>query len=105
MPTYVFLDKKVGECFEVFMKMSEREGYLKDNPDLEQVITAPNIVSGVFNQKKIPDGFKSVIAKVADAHPSSPLADKYRRKSIKEARTARVVEKHVKKISKQMSGH
>ena len=36
MPTYVFKDKLTGEQFEKFLSMSEREQFLKDNPDKQK---------------------------------------------------------------------
>ena len=47
MPTYNFLDTVTGEEFETFMKISEREEYLKLNPHIQTIISAPMIVSGV----------------------------------------------------------
>ena len=42
-------------------------------------------------------GLDEVFSKAAEAHPGSPLADRYGRKSIKQAKTDAVVEKHRKK--------
>ena len=44
MPTYTFEDKETGEVFDKLMKISEKEQYLKDNPNLKPVLTAPNFV-------------------------------------------------------------
>ena len=103
MPTYDFLDTKTGEEFEVMMKWSEREQYLKDNPHIQPKVSAPNIVSGVStsSQNRVPGGFKEVLSKVAEKYPTSPLADKHHRRSSKEAKTAEVVKKHVDKITKR----
>ena len=35
MPTYKFIDTKTSEVFESFMKISEREKYLLENPHIE----------------------------------------------------------------------
>ena len=98
MPTYLFKDKNTGEYFEEFMSISSYYLFCKEHPELERVIEAPNIVSGVSSNAKVPDGFKEVLSKISEAHPSSELAEKHRRKSIKEARTREVVKKHVKKM-------
>ena len=45
MPSYTFKDKE--EYFEASMSIAEKEEFLKDNPDISQVIQAPNIVAGV----------------------------------------------------------
>jgi hypothetical protein len=98
MPTYNFLNIDTGEEFESFMKISEREEYLKTNPQIQSVMTAPAIVSGVSTSKqnRVPDGFKEVLSKISEAHPASAVADKHGRKSIKQARTEQVIKKHTK---------
>jgi len=106
MPTYNFLDTETGEEFESFMKISEREEFLKENPNILPVLTAPAIVSGVNSARESDrklGGFKEVLQKVAEKHPSSPVGEKYHRKSIKEARSAQVVKKHVDRITKRMT--
>jgi hypothetical protein len=106
MPTYNFLDTETGEEFESFMKISEREEFLKENPHIQSVLTAPAIVSGVNSARESDrklGGFKEVLQKVAEKHPSSPVGEKYHRKSIKEARSAQVVKKHVDRITKRMT--
>ena len=103
MPTYEFLNTETGEEFEVLMKISEREEFLKNNPHIQPILSAPALVSGVFTSKqnRVPDGFKEVLSKVAEAHPGSSLADKVGQKSIKNIRTREIVDKHYKKaISK-----
>jgi len=98
MPTYNFLNNETGEEFEAFMKISEREEYLKTNPQIQSVMTAPAIVSGVSTSKqnRVPDGFKEVLSKISEGHPASAVADKHERKSIKQARTEQVIKKHTK---------
>ena len=97
MPTYNFLNIDTGEEFESFMKISEREEYLKSNPNIQSVISAPAIVTGVSTSKqnRVPDGFKEVLSKISEAHPASDLADKHSKKSIKQARTEQIVKKHM----------
>ena len=38
MPTYRFENTDTGEIFEKWMYMSDKEGYLKDNPHLKSLI-------------------------------------------------------------------
>ena len=104
MPTYNFLDTETGEEFELFMKWSGRETFLKENPHIQPILTAPAIVSSVagMGSHRVPDGFKEVLSKVAEKHPGSAVGEKYGRKSIKEARTAQVVKKHVDRITKRL---
>lgn len=61
MPTYSFLNKDTGEEYELFLSISEREQYLKDNPNIEQTVSgAPMIASGRGMQK--PDqGFRDIL--------------------------------------------
>ena len=104
MPTYNFIDTVTNEEFELFMKWSERETFLKENPHVQSVLTAPSIVTSVagMGSHRVPDGFKEVLSKVAEKHPNSAIGDRYGRKSIKEARTAQVVKKHVDRITKRL---
>jgi hypothetical protein len=95
MPTYQFLNTQTGEEFEVLMKISEREEYLKNNPHIQSVLTAPALVSGVSTSNKVPEGFKEVLSKVAEKHPTSKVAEKYGRKSIKQVKTEQIVKKHL----------
>ena len=44
MPTYTFKNNKTGEIFDKVMKIAEKEPYLKDNPNISPVLTAPNFV-------------------------------------------------------------
>ena len=101
MPTYEFLNTNTQEQFEVIMRISEREAYLKENPHIQPIISAPMIVSGVSIKDKVPSGFKEVLSKVSEAHPTSPVARRHGRKSIKAARTEQVVKKHVEKFVKR----
>lgn len=105
MPTYKFIDTKTSEVFESFMKISEREKYLMENPHIETVMTAPAIVSsaGGTNDQKAGDGWKEVLSKVAEAHPGSTVGERYGRKTIKEARTSQIVKKHVDRITKRLN--
>jgi hypothetical protein len=97
MPTYQFQDTNTGESFETVMKISEREEYLKDNPHIQPIICAPSLVSGVSTsrQNRVPDGFKEVLSKVAEHHPTSKVAERYGQKSIKRIKTEEIIKKHV----------
>ena len=99
MPTYRFLNTETNEEFEDFISISRKEELIKLNPHIEQIIEAPAIISG-SSSNKVPDGFKEVLSKVADAHPDSALAERHHRKSIKEVRTREIVDKHYKKWKK-----
>ena len=96
MPTYTFHNRQTGVVEDKMMKISEKEQYLKDNPDLEQVLTGLNIVAGVGSIKS-DSGWKENLSRIAEAHPRSALADRHGKKSIKEIKTKQVVEKHLSK--------
>jgi len=98
MPNYDFINNETGEVETHFMSISELDKFKEENPNLTRKITAPAIVSGVSGSgPKVSDGMKEVFAKAAEAHPDSPLADRYGKKSIKEIKTRDVVNKHRKK--------
>lgn len=98
MPTYSFYNSETGEEYDMFLSISRRESYLKENPHIQPVLTAAAIVSRTSNTNKVPDGFKEVISKITEAHPGSNLAKKHGRKSIKQVKTEQIVQKHVKKF-------
>ena len=52
MPLYDFEDTKTGEQFELQLKISEKDDFLKANPNLRQVIGTPMIVGGVDGNEK-----------------------------------------------------
>lgn len=101
MPTYTFFNCETGEAFEMMMKISERDNFLVENPHIQPVLTAPAILSGVStsNQNRVPDGFKEVLSKISEAHPSSGVAEKHGKKSIKQIKTDQVVKKHVERVT------
>ena len=75
MPTYTIRNKDFGTEKDVFCTWSELQEMLK-NESLEQVITAPAIV-GDHVVKRMDGGMKDVFSRVAEAHPNSPLADRF----------------------------
>ena len=99
MPTYQFRNTRTDEEFEVLMKISEREEYLKNNPHIQSIITAPALVSGVSTSNsrsgRVPSGFNEVLSKVAEAHPTSKVAQRFGKKSIKQVKTEQIVKKHL----------
>ena len=68
MPTYNFRDKETGEVSEEIMKMADREPYLKTNPNLEQILEMPRIVSGVAGARHSDDNFKDVLRNIKHHH-------------------------------------
>ena len=75
MPTYRFKDKDTGQEFEEFMSISLREDYLKQNPNLEQMIAGiPSIADPVtIGVTKRDSGFREVLQKIHERTPGSDL--------------------------------
>lgn len=99
MPTYTFQDTDTGEVFDKILKISEKDNFLKDNPNLKSLVTGINIVAGVGSIKS-DSGWKENLSRIAEAHPRSALAERHGSKSIKDIKTKQVVEKHMNKRNK-----
>tara|TARA_A200000159_G_C7274949_1_gene318961 strand:+ start:431 stop:730 length:300 start_codon:yes stop_codon:yes gene_type:complete len=99
MPTYTFEDTKTGKVFDELFSIADKEEYLKKNKHIKQLITSINIVRGTGGMKN-DSGWKDNLSRIAEAHPTSPFADRYGKKSIKEIKTKQVIEKHRKRKKK-----
>jgi len=98
MPIYTFENIKTGKEFTEQLSMSELDVYLKKNKHIRQILTQINVVGGVAGlTHKVDSGWQDNLQRIAEAHPNSPLAQKYKKKSIKEIRTQQVLEKHRKR--------
>lgn len=98
MPTYTFIDRKTEEIFDVVMSINDYHYYKIENPDHERYFDqAPTLISGTG--LKTDDGFKEVLSKISEAHPSSDLADQHLKKSVKQVKTERVIKEWRKKTS------
>lgn len=74
MPTYDFRNKETGEITEVFMRISEREPYLANNPHLEQVLlSAPQINADPIGSNQHGKAFREVLNKIHNKTPGSKL--------------------------------
>ena len=76
MPTYEIMDDETNEYYTIFCKYSELQQYLTDNPTCRKLISAPAIV-GDHVVKRMDGGMTEVFSRVAEAHPNSPLADRF----------------------------
>lgn len=92
MPTYTFYDSNTDETYDRLLSLSAREQYLADNPHITQVITEVNIVAGVGGVRN-DSGWNETLSKIAEAHPTSALANRHLSKGNKEAKTAQAVER------------
>lgn len=98
MPAYTFENIKTGEEYTIHMSMSEIDDYLKKNKNIRQVFTSLNIVGGVAGiTYKNDQGWKENMSRIAEAHPNSPHAERYGKKTIKQTKTKQVIDKHRKR--------
>ena len=99
MPIYTFENTKTGEVYDDMMSIAEKEEFLKKNKHIEQKLTTINISSGVrgMGNMKNDGGWKDNLSRIAEAHPTSELANTHRKRSIKEVKTANVMAKHRKR--------
>ena len=101
MPTYRFYNRKTGLVYEVYMMISEMEKLVKKKHIELLPPTQMNIVSSVGSvDSKTDSGFKEVLSKVSEAHPNSPLASRYGKRSVKDTQIERVRKKHRTRITK-----
>ena len=76
MPTYTFYNTETDEQFDDFMSWSQRETYLKENPHIKPMLTTAALV-GDHIVNRIDGGMKDTFSRIAEAHPNSPLADRF----------------------------
>ena len=106
MPVYTFINTKTKKEHTEMMTIAEMETYLEQNPHIKQAIKSLNIVGGVSGLSYRQDGgWKDNLSRIAEAHPRSALAQQVGKKSIKQAKTERVLAKHkAKKLGKKFNG-
>ena len=100
MPTYTFRNTETGEEFDKFMKIAECDDFLKENPNIQLLLSSPMIVSSVSvgsSNNKVPEGFKEVLAKVGENHPDSRLGREYGNKTNAQIKAREIVRKHREK--------
>jgi len=74
MPTYDFRNTETGEEFTKVMKIAEKEQYMSENPQIQQVIASVALGDPVrLGIRKVPGGFKEVLQKVHQKTPGSEL--------------------------------
>ena len=95
MPTYRFYNKNTKTEFEEYMTISDMEKFTKKKYIKLLPPTQMNIVSSVGSvDSKTDSGFKEVLSKAAEAHPNSPLAERYGKRTVKQTQIDRVRKKH-----------
>lgn len=95
MPLYDFYNEKTDGMETHSMRISELDEFKKDNPNLSQRITkAPSLTRDNGLQGKMDDGWKENLARIAEAHPTSALADKVGGRDTKTVKTQDALKKH-----------
>ena len=104
MPTYRFYNSKTKKEYTDLMSISEMEEFIKKKHIKLLPPTQLNIVSSVGTiDGKTDKGWKEVMSKISEAHPKSPLADRYGKRSVKDTQIERVMKKHrAKKAGKKV---
>lgn len=104
MPTYNFENTETGEITQMVMKISERDTYLEENPNLKPImLSAPGTVKATGDRTKPPGGFKEVLSKISESNPTSALAGDYGHKDHKSVTTRNIVQKHREKAGGSLS--
>ena len=103
MPTYTFKDNRTDEYFESIMSYDDKGRFLEDCPWITSVLNGLNIVAGVGLDSRIKndDGWNETLQKIGEAHPTSDLANRYVKKSAKDAKTENAVAKWRKQRQQQ----
>ena len=74
MPTYSFRNKDTNEVTTEFLTLKEREQFLQDNPNFDQLLTAPAYADSVrLGVRKIDRSFNDVLIKAKKAHLHSTI--------------------------------
>ena len=102
MPIYEIENTETGEIFEILMNISDKERLLQKNPRFRQVPSAPALnFGGVGDRVKRDGGMNDVLSKIADANPSSPMAEDFGKKDSKSVAHRKVAKKIRQSMSKE----
>ena len=96
MPRYDFKNMKTGEVKEYTMSWKDLDQFKKENPDLQQQIGAPNMITRRDGDvlKKAGSGWNEVLQKVGENYPDSEVAKKNVRRTAKQIKTDEILKKH-----------
>ena len=95
MPLYDFYNEKTDGMETHSMRISELDQFKIDNPHLSQRITkAPSLTRDNGLQGKMDDGWKENLTRIAEAHPTSALAEKVGGRKTKQLKTQDALKKH-----------
>jgi hypothetical protein len=95
MPIYTFKNTQTGDVWDELCSWNDRCSYLQENPHVTTIIDgAPGLVSSQYSSgPKNDEGWHENLSRIAEAHPTSDLANRYGSKSIKAAGTRNAVKR------------
>jgi hypothetical protein len=102
MPTYTFKDTTTGEEWDEFLSISAAETMLEENPHIKRVPVAITIIGGTGDRVKTDSGMKEMFSRIAQANPTTPLADTYGDKGIKATKTREAMKRARNKLGGSM---
>ena len=96
MPLYDFYNENTDKIETHSMRISELDQFKEDNPHLSQrLFGAPSLArdSGMI-QGKMDEGWKENLSRIAEAHPTSALAERQGGRDTKTVKTQEALKKH-----------
>ena len=93
MPTYSFKNNDTGAEWEEFFSIADKDDFLKKNDQITQLPSLISIISDTGGIKN-DGGWKDNMSRIAEAHPGSPLAQRYGKDTTKNINTRNVLKKH-----------
>lgn len=75
MANFTFRNKDTQEVYDLSLSFAERDKYLEDNPNVEQLITgSPSFIYDNYNfMNKVPSGFRDVLKQIKKQNPNSTI--------------------------------
>jgi hypothetical protein len=68
MPTYNFRNNDTGEEYQEFMSISAVEQYLKDKPNVTQLLSGAPLIHSGRGMKKPDAGFRDLLKNIKKEH-------------------------------------
>lgn len=68
VPTYKFINMNTGEEIEQFMSISSRDVFLKENPNLTQIVNGAPALNSGRGMGKPDDGFRDLLKDMKKKH-------------------------------------
>ena len=68
MPTYRFVNNETGEEYEDFMSISALDEYLKENPNVTQIVNGAPLISSGRGMAKPDQGFRDLLKEMKGKH-------------------------------------